>query len=309
MNMTTGGLMYTYSAKPSTIEEVQTTIENWFGTRYKEAKPRFSLKPNETGLDVFISHSTHHDLKVEIIERCLLFQVKHTRLNLNLEGFLLRSAYEDERLCLRIERDPELEHRLLVSILQQFRNTKHPAFCTRILRAVKDLETDLTSASIDAATAARTDNLVMLEALTSAPWVSELAAQDPIVASKLRGFELRQEMLNKAEGVLTSGKVAELLKLSRQAVDKRRAAHQLLALTQGKRGYSYPSFQFEDGKTLDGLEEALRNLSALDPWMQLRFFTSPHERLGNKTPIEALRSGRVNDVVRTASGYGEQGPM
>jgi hypothetical protein len=116
-------------------------------------------------------------------------------------------------------------------------------------------------------------------------------------------------MLKKAEGVLSSGKVAELLKLSRQAVDKRRAADQLLALTQGRRGYSYPSFQFEDGKTLDGLEEVLRNLSALDPWMQLRFFTSPHERLGNKTPIEALRSGRVNDVVRAASGYGEQGAM
>jgi hypothetical protein len=258
---------------------------------------------------VFISHSAHHDLKVEIIGGCLLFQVKHTRLNLNLEGFLLRSAYKDEKLCLRIERDPEREHRLLVSILKEFRNTKHPAFCTRILRAVKDLETDLTSTLIDEATAATTDNLVMLEALSSAPWASELAGQDPIVASKLRGFELRQEMLKKAEGVLSSGKVGELLKLSRQGVDKRRAANQLLALTQGRRGYSYPSFQFEDGKTLDGLEEVLRNLSALDPWMQLRFFTSPHERLGNKTPIEALRSGRVNDAVRAASGYGEQGSV
>jgi hypothetical protein len=114
-------------------------------------------------------------------------------------------------------------------------------------------------------------------------------------------------MLKNAEGVLSSGKVAELLRLSRQAVDKRRAANQLLALTQGRRGYSYPSFQFENGKTLDGLEEVLRNLSALDPWMQIRFFTSPQERLGSKTPIEALRSGRVSDVVRAASGYGEQG--
>jgi hypothetical protein len=43
--------------------------------------------------------------------------------------------------------------------------------------------------------------------------------------------------------------------------------------------------------------------------MQLRFFTSPHERLGNETPIEALRSGEVNDVVRAASGYGEQGAI
>src|SRR5260370_42067210 len=235
MNMTTGRLMYTYYAKPSTTEEVHTTIENWFGPRSKEAKSPFSLKSNQTGLNVFISHSAHHDLKVEIIERCLLFQVKHTRLNLNLEGFLLRSAYEDEKLCLRIERDPELEHRLLVSILKQFRNTKHPAFCTRILRAVKDLETDLTSTLIDEATAAPTDNLVMLEALSSAPWVSELVAQDPIVASKFRGFELRQEMLKRAEGVLSSRKFAKLLQLSPREVDKRIAAHPPFTLTQGTR--------------------------------------------------------------------------
>jgi hypothetical protein len=43
--------------------------------------------------------------------------------------------------------------------------------------------------------------------------------------------------------------------------------------------------------------------------MQLKFFTSPHERLGNKTPIEALRTGKVNDVVRAATGYGEQGAL
>jgi hypothetical protein len=43
--------------------------------------------------------------------------------------------------------------------------------------------------------------------------------------------------------------------------------------------------------------------------MQLGFFTSPHERLGNETPIEALRSGRVNEVVKAAGGYGEQGAI
>jgi hypothetical protein len=248
-------------------------------------------------------------LKVELIERCLLFQGKHTRLNLNLEKFSVYSAYEREKLSVRIEPDPELEHRVLVSTLKQFSKTKHPAFWTRMLRAVKGLETDLTTTLIDEATAAPTDQLVMFEALSSAPWASELAAQDPIVASKLRGFELRQEMLKKSGGVVSSGRVAELLNVSRQAVDKRRAANQLLALTQGRRGYSYPTFQFEDGKTLNGLEEVLRNLRALDPWMQLRFFTSPHERLGNETPIEALRSGKVNDVVRAASGYGEQGAI
>jgi hypothetical protein len=303
--------MHTDFANPNTIEEVQTTIEKWFGARYKEAKPPCTLirQSNEPGLDVFIALSAHRDLKVEMIERSLLFQVKHTRLNLNLERFLVCSAYEREKFWLRIERDPELEHRALVSVLKQFSKTKYPAFCARMLRAVKDLETGLTSSLIAEATAAPTDQLVMLEAVSSAPWLSELSAQDPIVASKLRGFELRQEMLKKSGGVLSSGRVAALLNVSRQAIDKRRAANQLLALAQGRRGYGYPIFQFEDGKTLDGLEEVLKNLSALDPWMQLRFFTSPHERLDNATPIEALRSGKVNDVVRAASGYGEQGAV
>src|SRR6266852_5418045 len=295
--------MYTYSAKPNTIEEVQATIENWFGTRYKEAKSPYTLsrKSNEPGLNVFISHSARHDLKVEMFGRVLLFQVKHTRLNLNLERFQVCSAYDGKVLSVSIKTDPELDHRLLDSVLKEFNKTKHPIFCTRILRAVRDLETHLTSDLIDEVTAAPTDQLVMLEAVSSAPWVSELAAQDPIVASKLRGFELRQEMIKKSGGVFSSGKVAELLNVSRQAVDKRRTANQLLALTQGRRGYSYPSFQFEDGRTIRGLEEVLTQLKPLDPWMQMVFFTSPNERLGGKTPIESLQKGLVGEVTRAAS--------
>lgn len=303
--------MRTAFANPNTIEEVQATIQNWLGAHYREAKPpcRLSLEPKQTGLNVFIALAPRCDLKVKIIEPCLLFEFKQTRLNLNLERFVVCSDYGDERLSVRIDRDPEPEHRLLGSALKQFRKTKHPAFCARMLRAVKELEANLTSTLIDEATSAPTDQLVMVEAVSSAPWVSELAVQDPIVAAKLRGFELRQEMLKKSGGALSSGKVAELLNVSRQAVDKRRAANQLLALTQGRRGYSYPTFQFENGKTLEGLETVLKSLSALDPWMQVRFFTSPHERLADKTPIEALRKGRTNDVVRVASEYGEQGPL
>jgi len=303
--------MHTDFASPNSIEEVYAAIQGWLGALYKEANPPYRLSRNSaaTGLNVFIVHSAHPNLKVEMNERCILFQAKQTKLNLNLERFLVSSAYEGERLSVSIERDPELEHRLLASILKQFNKTKHPAFCARMLRAVKDLETHLTTPLIDVATAAPTDQLVMLEAVSSAPWVSELAAQDPIVAAKLRGFELRQEMLKKSGGVLSSERVAELLNVSRQAVDKRRAGNQLLALTQGGRGYRYPSFQFEEGQTLEGLEEVLKNLSGLDPWMQLKFFTSPQERLGDKTPIEALRSGATNIVVRAASVYGEQGAI
>jgi hypothetical protein len=296
------------AAEPTSIEEIQTALSNWFGKgrKGKELPCTFSRRPNNTGMDVLISHF-EDDFKVEVIERCLLFQIKQTRLNLNLERFLITSAFEGESLCLKINEDPARSNRLLMSVFRQLSETKHPAFYTRMLRAVAGLEDDLTTALIEEATAASTDQLVMLEAVGSAPWFTELAAKDPILEAKLRGLQLRQEMLQKSGGTLSSEGVAEVLQISRQAVDKRRGANQLFALTQGRRGYSYPSFQFEDGKTLVGLDRVLANLSELDPWMQLQFFTSTHERLSGKTPLDVLRKGKVEDVVRVASGYGEQG--
>jgi hypothetical protein len=300
--------MLSYSAQPDTVEQVQAEIQKWFGSSFKEKEPpcTFLRKPEDPTLHIFISH-TFDDLKVEMVERCLFLQIKRKRLSLNLERFVIRTAYEAEKLCLNIDRDPAFEHSFLALTLRQFTQTKHPAFYTRILRAVKSLEDDLSNTLIDEATAAPTDHLVMLEAVSSAPWASELASEDPLVAAKLRGLQLRQQMLRTAGGTLTSEKVAEVLNISRQAVDKRRAANQLLALTQGRRGYSYPSFQFEEGKTLPGLEDVLGKLRDLDPWMQLNFFTRQDERLGGSTPIEALRAGETSHVVATASGFGEQG--
>ena len=66
--------------------------------------------------------SSFQDTKFEMVERCLLFQVKQKRLTLNLENFLIRTAYQGEKLCLNIDRDPALEHRFLASTLRQFTN-------------------------------------------------------------------------------------------------------------------------------------------------------------------------------------------
>jgi hypothetical protein len=304
--------MLTYSSvHPDTIEEVQSEIQNWFGSsriKDKELPFTFSRSPQRSTLRVFISHASN-DFKFEIKERSLFFQVKQRRLTLNLEKFLIRTAYQGKNFCLDIDRDPALEHSFLTSTLRQFTTTKYPAFYVRVLRAVKSLEDDLTNARIDEATAAPTDHLVMLEALSSAPWVAEIVSDDPLVAAKLRGLQLRQQMLETSGGTLTSQQVAQVLGISRQAVDKRRSSNQLLALTQGRRGYRYPSFQFDEGKTLNGFEEVLGELKALDPWMQLNFFTCAHERLGGKTPIKALHAGLVEEVKHLASGYGEQGAL
>jgi hypothetical protein len=192
-------------------------------------------------------------------------------------------------------------------VLRELTATKHPGFYARILRAYQRLENDLPAALIDEATAAPTDYLAAVEALSAAPEISQLFADDPFIAAKFRGLKRKQQMLEAAGGALTSEQVAEVLGISRQAVDKRRAANQLLALTQGRRGYSYPSFQFEDGKTIAGLEEVLGQLSDLDPWMQMVFLTTSNERLGEQTPLEKLKKGLADEVKSVASGFGEQG--
>ena len=81
-------------------------------------------------------------------------------------------------MCLNIDRDPALEHHFLVSTLRQFTNTKHPAFYLGFSGQSKAWKTTSRTTSIDEATAEPTDHLVMLEAVSSAPWVLELTSDD-----------------------------------------------------------------------------------------------------------------------------------
>jgi len=297
----------TVSEHPESLDQIQQTIQKWlanFGEH--EVAFTFSREAGATDLLIFISHNWS-DLKLRTAQQWVFFEMKDTLLKLNLDRFLVTTAVEGHKFRLNFELDPEPEHRFLNWALREIAETKHPAFQSRILRAFIELEESLPGTTIEQATAAPTDFLVAFEALSSAPETSQLIADDPLLAAKIRGLKRKKQMLEVAGGALSSEQVADVLGISRQAVDKRRSANQLLALTQGRRGYSYPSFQFEDGKTIRGLEEVLSRLKSLDPWMQMVFFTSPNERLNGKTPIESLQKGLVEEVTSSTSGYGEQG--
>lgn len=299
--------MVTFSEHPKTLDEIQASIRKHLGDPGAK-KPSYSFdRPSKTSNRLcFVSHATS-DVRYEIEPDLLQIVAKSWRLHLNLESFFVRTEFAKDKFCLWIESHPDADHRHFTTLLRELTTTKHPAFYSRVLRAFRRLENDLPSTLIDDATAAPSDYLVAVEALTSASETTQLIVEDPFIAAKLRGLKRKQQMLETAGGALTSEQAAEVLGISRQAVDKRRAAAQLLALTQGRRGYSYPSFQFEDGKPITGLEEVLTELKELDPWMQMVFFTSPNERLGDKTPLERLKKGLVSEVKAAATGFGEQG--
>jgi hypothetical protein len=301
--------MVTYSESPKTLEEIQATIQKHLGNPGGK-KPSYTIDRPSKGSNrlCFVSHATG-DLRYVIEPDLLQIVAKSWRLHLNLEPFTVKTDFAKDKFCLWIESQPEMSHRYFSTVLRDLTSTKHPAFYSRVLRAFRRLENDLPSALIDEATAAPTDYLVAVEALSSSPETTQLIAEDPFIAAKFRGLKRKQQMLEAAGGALTSEQVSEILGISRQAVDKRRASNQLLALTQGKRGYSYPSFQFEDGMTITGLEDVLEELKELDPWMQMVFFTNPNARLEGKTPLEQLRKELVNEVKAAARGYGEQGAV
>lgn len=301
--------MVTFSEHPKTLDEIQSSIRKHLGDPGAK-KPSYSFdRPSKTSNRLcFMSHATS-DVRYEIEPDLLQIVAKSWRLHLNLESFFVRTEFAKDKFCLWIESHPDADHRHFTTVLRELTTTKHPAFYSRVLRAFRRLENDLPSRLIDDATAAPSDYLVAVEALTSASETTQLIVEDPFIAAKFRGLKRKQQMLETAGGALTSEQVAEILGISRQAVDKRRAATQLLALTQGRRGYSYPSFQFEDGRPITGLEEVLAELKELDPWMQMVFFTSPNERLGDKTPLERLKKGLVSEVRAAATGFGEQGPV
>jgi len=59
-----------------------------------------------------------------------------------------------------------------------------------------------------------------------------------------RGAAIKQELLASGGGGLTSSQVSSVLGITRQAVDKRRIRHALLAVPNGSGEYVYPACQF-----------------------------------------------------------------
>jgi hypothetical protein len=164
-------------------------------------------------------------------------------------------------------------------------------------------------ASLREAVSASSDYGVLLTALESGPGLAVLVPDDPLAEARLRGIEERKRLLAAEGGTLSGQEAASLLNISRQAVYKRYRAGRLLAVDCGRHGFALPAWQFAPGGVLPGLDEVLVALADLDAWMKLSFFLTENAAVGGKTPLSALRRGRLKDVLRAAELQGEQGAV
>ena len=108
----------------------------------------------------------------------------------------------------------------------------------------------------------------------------------------------------RGEDLISTDEAAELVGTTRVTVNAWIAKGQAIGLTQTKRGFRMPRWQFEPRMwaSLPALSAAL---GTRDGWALLAFLESPHGGLNGLTPRQAIERGEVERVmeIATAEGY------
>jgi hypothetical protein len=184
------------------------------------------------------------------------------------------------------------------------------AFQRRSLDALNRISSQATTESLAEALAATTDvgtlARILGDPVALGPAIAELDPLSPLVA---RNAEHRAEILKAAGGTLTAEEAGAFLGITRQAVDKRRRSHALLGLRQ-RSDWRYPRCQFDDarGDVIAGFPTLLKAFADADPWVTLDFLLAPEAALGDRTPLDCLKSEGWTDalarLVRIEQGDG-----
>lgn len=121
----------------------------------------------------------------------------------------------------------------------------------------------------------------------------------PDATERQRGRRLALSEFNQP-GNLPIARFAELADRSRQQIYKDVEAGRLLALSLGGRGLRIPDWQLDPL----GRQFARSLLAAIgkdvDAWSIQRFVCAPHRALAGRTPLDSLRPGNVDELVKLA---------
>ncbi len=205
-----------------------------------------------------------------------------------------------------VAKTPKSTQKTISKIIKAGEQPLKAAFLTRVIEGLIEIAD---SSNLVDITAADSNYEVLLAALQTPEALSLLTKRDPLAKAKLRGLKLKQQIIEAEGECASSEEIAEMLGVTRQAINQRRQRGKLIGLSRGKGKYIYPLWQFTNtGKTLSGLEVVLEKLSEVDPWTQVTFFLNPNLRLENKTPLEMLQMGEVEPVIISAAAFANDEP-
>ena len=181
------------------------------------------------------------------------------------------------------------------------------AFLKRSMRMLERVSSSASSEALQSALSSPTDVGGVASLLSDlAPLDVDLSVLDPFMEAMARGAAIKRELLTSGGGGLTSTQVARALGITRQAVDKRRTRHALLAVPNGSGEYVYPACQFTADGVISGLEEVLRSFQIRNPWTQLSVLLASAPSLGGRSILEVLKAGEIERAVDIVASFGEQ---
>jgi len=166
------------------------------------------------------------------------------------------------------------------------------AFRTRAVEAIERLAEAATPEALADALSAPTGAGSVARLLADSAALGAIGDLEPMADAVARGAQRRSDLAKMAGGLLTASQMgAALGGISRQAVDKRRRAGQLLAMRAGA-DWRYPAAQADrDGTVPDGLSSIIQAMASVSPWVTLDFLLTPDTALGGLSPLNALRRG------------------
>ena len=116
---------------------------------------------------------------------------------------------------------------------------------------------------------------------------------------------MRRDLVTNGD-VISAESVCRLLGgISDKDLDARLGRKELLALppvelgTLGRIG-GFPRIQFTETGVLPGLAQVLVALSDEDPWVQFNYLVNATPHLAGRRPIDLLREGQIEAVVKAA---------
>jgi hypothetical protein len=116
-----------------------------------------------------------------------------------------------------------------------------------------------------------------------------------------------QNLLAAQGGCIGKVAVVELMGLEdRATVDRWRNHRQILSVKDDAGQWVYPVWQFvrKHKRIMLGIRDCLAELPFESESEPLIFFLSPMQSLGGHTPLDCLRSGKIEAAIKAARQYG-----
>jgi hypothetical protein len=114
---------------------------------------------------------------------------------------------------------------------------------------------------------------------------------------------VRDRALEK-KAIIPSGELTEKLGITRQALSKAVHDKRIFCVEVGGQNY-YPAFYGDPALERRQVERTAKALGDLLGWQKWQFFITPKASLEGLTPLEALKKGKIENVVKAAYSFAE----